>query len=55
MLNGERPLVWLHRHYNTSGSVMRKRVEQGLPNQALTLFAPVGMAEDLTKVQLILL
>ena len=33
---------------------MRKRVEQGLPNQALTLFAPVGMAEDLTKVQLIL-
>ena len=34
--------------------MMRKRVEQGLPNQALTLFAPVGMAEDLTKVQLIL-
>ena len=40
--------------YNTSGSVMKKRVEQGLPHQALTLFAPVGMAEDLTKVQPIL-
>ena len=41
-------------NYNTSGSMMRKRVEQGLPNQALTLFEPVGMAEDITKVQLIL-
>ena len=33
---------------------MRRRVEQGQPNQVLTLFAPVGIAEDLTKVQLIL-
>ena len=33
---------------------MRRRIEQGLPNQAITLFAPIGMAEDLTKVQLIL-
>ena len=41
-------------NYNTSGSMMRKRVERGLPNQALTLFVPVGMVEDLTKVQLIL-
>ena len=41
-------------NYNTSGSMMRKRVKQGLPNQALTLFAPVSMAEDLTKVKLIL-
>ena len=41
-------------NYNTSGRIMRKRVEQGLPNQAITLFVPVGMAEDLTKVQLIL-
>ena len=41
-------------NYNTSGSVMKKRVEQGLPNQVSTLFAPVSMAEDLTKVQLIL-
>ena len=40
--------------YNTSGGMMKKRVEQGLPNQALTLFAPVSMAEDLTKIQLIL-
>ena len=39
---------------NTSGSMMRKGVEQGLPNQVKTLFALVGMAEDLTKVQLIL-
>ena len=35
--------------YNTSGSVLRRRVEQGQPNQALTLFAPVSMAKDLTK------
>ena len=41
-------------NYNTSGSMMRQRVEQSLPNQPLTLFAPIGMAEDLTKVQLIL-
>ena len=40
--------------YNTSGKTMRSRVEQGLPNQAITLFAPIGMAEDLTKIQLIL-
>ena len=40
--------------YNTSGSEMRRRFEEGKPNQALTLFAPVGMAEDLTKTQLIL-
>ena len=33
---------------------MRRRIEQGLPNQAITLFVPIGMAEDLTKVQLIL-
>ena len=40
--------------FNTSGRVMRRRVEQGLPSPAITLFAPIGMAEDLTKVQLIL-
>ena len=39
-------------NYNTS--MMRNRCKQSLPNQVLTLFAPVGMAEDLTKVQLIL-
>ena len=40
--------------FNTSGRVMRRRVEQGLPSPAITLFAPIAMAEDLTKVQLIL-
>ena len=29
---------------------MKKRVEQGQPNQAITLFVPVGMTEDLVKV-----
>ena len=41
-------------NFNTSGGVMKRRVEQGLPCPAITLFAPIGMAEDLTKVQLIL-
>ena len=41
-------------NFNTSGRVMRRRVEQGLPCPSITLFAPIGMAEDLTKVQLIL-
>ena len=39
---------------NTSGSVMKNKDEQNLPNQAKILFAPVGMAEDLAKIQLIL-
>ena len=33
---------------------MRRRIEQGQPSQAITLFSPIGMAEDITKVQLIL-
>ena len=33
---------------------MRNKVEQSLPNQTITLFTPVDMAENLTKVQLIL-
>ena len=37
--------------YNKSASVLRKRIEGGQSNQALTLFAPLGMAEDLTKIQ----
>ena len=41
-------------YINTSGKVMRKKIDQGQPCQAITLFAPIGMAEDLTKVQLIL-
>ena len=28
--------------FNTSGRVMRRRVEQGLPSPAITLFAPIG-------------
>ena len=35
--------------YNKSSSVLRRRIEEGHPNQALTLFAPLSMAEDLTK------
>ena len=42
------------KNYNTTGKTMRSRIEQGLPNQAITLFVPIGMAEDLTNVQLIL-
>ena len=44
----------LPENINTSGKTMRRRIEQGLPSQAITLFAPIGVAEDLTKVQLIL-
>ena len=38
----------------TSGSMMKNKVEQSLPNQAKTLFAPVGIAEGLARIQLIL-
>ena len=38
----------------TSGFMMMNNVEQSLPNQTRTLFAPVGIAEDLAKIQLIL-
>ena len=31
--------------------MLRNRIEEGHPNQALTLFAPLGMAENLTKIQ----
>ena len=31
--------------------MLRRRIEEGHPNQAFTLFAPLGMAEDLTKIQ----
>ena len=48
------PINMYRSGYNTSGSEMRRRFEEGKPNQALTLFAPVGMAEDLTKTQFIL-
>ena len=38
----------------TSDFMMMNKVEQSLPNQAKTLFAPVGIAEALAKIQLIL-
>ena len=38
----------------TSSSMMKNEVEQGLPNQAKTLFAPVSIAEGLANIQLIL-
>ena len=31
--------------------MLRRRIEEGYPNQAFTLFAPIGMAEDLTKIE----
>ena len=37
--------------YNKSASVLRRRIEEGHPNQVFTLFASLGMAEDLTKIQ----
>ena len=37
--------------FNISGGEMKKRIENGKPNQAVTLFAPVGVAEDLSKTQ----
>ena len=40
--------------YNTSGTEMKRRIEDGKPNQAVTLFAPVGVAEDLSKTQYLL-
>ena len=40
--------------YNTSGAEMKRRIEDDRPNQAVTLFAPVGVAEDLSKTQFIL-
>ena len=35
--------------FNTSGTTMKKRIEDGKPTQAVTLFAPVGVTEDLSK------
>ena len=40
-------------NFNTSGRVMRGRVEQGLPTPAITLFAPIGMAEDMSTIILL--
>ena len=38
----------------TSDSMMKNKVEQSLPNQAKTLFAPISIAEGLANIQLIL-
>ena len=40
--------------FNTSGAGMKNRIEDGKPNQAVTLFAPVAVAEDLSKTQYLL-
>ena len=40
--------------FNASGTTMKKRLEDGKPTQAVTLFAPVGVAEDLSKTQYLL-
>ena len=40
--------------FNTSGTTMKKRIEDGKPTQAVTLFVPVGVAEDLSKTQYLL-
>ena len=40
--------------FNTSGTTMKKRIEDGQPTQAVTFFAPVGIAEDLSKTQYLL-
>ena len=37
-----------------SGFMMKNKAEQSLPNQSKTLFAPIGIAEDLARIQLIL-
>ena len=40
--------------YNTSGATIKKRVEEGKSIPAVTLFAPIGIAEDLSKTQYLL-
>ena len=40
--------------FNTSGAEMKRKFEVGKPKQAVTLFAPVGVAEDLSKTKYLL-
>ena len=40
--------------FNTSGTVIKNRIEDGKPTQVVTLFAPVAVAEDLSKTQYLL-
>ena len=37
--------------YNTSGATLKKSAEEGKSIPAVTLFAPIGIAEDLYKTQ----
>ena len=41
-------------YFRTSDTTMNKRVEEENPTQTVTLFAPVGVAEDLSKTQYLL-
>ena len=40
--------------YNTSSATIKKRVEKGKSIPAVTLFTPIGIAEDLSKTQYLL-
>ena len=40
--------------YNTSGATLKKSAEEGKSIPAVTLFAPIGIAEDLSKTQFLL-
>ena len=40
--------------YNTSGATLKKSAEDGKSIPAVTLFAPIGIAEDLSKTQFLL-
>ena len=40
--------------YNTSGTAIKKTAEEGKLIPAVTLFAPIGIAEDLSKTQFLL-
>ena len=40
--------------FNMSGTTMKNRIEDGKLTQAVTLFVPVGVAEDLSKTQYLL-
>ena len=37
--------------YNTSGATINKKAEEGKSIPVLILFAPIGIAEDLSKTQ----
>ena len=43
--------IFADMEFNKSRSVLRRRIEEGHPNRVFTLFVPIGLAEDLTKIQ----